>query len=221
MAPRPKLSREKILRVALRLASEAGLEGMTIRRLTAELGVTPMAVYRHFENKAEIVDGLLEVVIGDSAPSAHEEDDWREWLLETFLRMYDALVETPAVIPLLGSSASFGFHALEQMERVLTVMMREGMSAEESARSYQLMISYTIGAAAMRTAAHRQMKALGQAPERLRVIFDEQLRAADVPAFPHVLAAAPHLSSFTSREQFKRGVEMLIMGLKAPSPRVR
>jgi AcrR family transcriptional regulator len=212
MPPRPKLSREKILRAALAIVGEDGLEGLTIRRLATALGVTPMAVYRHFENKAEITLGLLEVIIGDAAPSDHQEQDWRAWILESFSRMYDALVEHPAVIPLLGTSVSFGRHALEQMDSALGVLMGAGLDAENAAHAFHSMISYTIGAVAIRSAAQRQL----EDPERLIELLDATLGEDGGRAFSSVAAAAPHMGSFASRESFRDGIRRILDHLPAP-----
>src|SRR5581483_731082 len=59
---RPKLSKDAVVDRALKLADTDGLEGLTIRRLAADLGVTPMALYWHFRSKEELLDGLAERV---------------------------------------------------------------------------------------------------------------------------------------------------------------
>ena len=105
------LSREVILEVGLRIAREHDLGQLSIRLLASELGVTPMAMYRYFENKAEIIDGVIDRFVAEAAVTDHIEfrsrepaDDWRLWIQLTFGRMHGALCETPGVIPLLGSS---------------------------------------------------------------------------------------------------------------------
>src|SRR5262245_28002650 len=48
---RPPLSRDRVLRAAVALADEAGLESLSMRRLARQLGVVPMAPYKHVANK--------------------------------------------------------------------------------------------------------------------------------------------------------------------------
>lgn len=64
-AARPGLSRERITAAALSLIDREGLEALTMRGLAKELGVDPMAVYRHFSGKGELVDGVRAAVLAD------------------------------------------------------------------------------------------------------------------------------------------------------------
>ena len=57
-ANRPGLSRDKITAAALRLIDREGLEALTMRGLARELEVDPMAVYRHYAGKSELVEGV-------------------------------------------------------------------------------------------------------------------------------------------------------------------
>jgi AcrR family transcriptional regulator len=56
------LSREKILKVALRVVDEERMDALSMRRLGAELGVNPMSIYHHLPDKAAVIAGLVELV---------------------------------------------------------------------------------------------------------------------------------------------------------------
>nr|BFE78795.1 hypothetical protein GCM10020093_013960 [Planobispora longispora] len=60
---RPGLTRQIIVDAALRLLDEAGLEGLTVRRLAAELGVQSPALYWHFRTKQELLNGMAGVIV--------------------------------------------------------------------------------------------------------------------------------------------------------------
>ena len=96
---RGTLSREVILRAAIRVVDRDGLNGLTMRKLAAGLGASPMALYRYFRNKEELVDGLVDVVVGDYEVTEHDEADRRDWLCETFRLMHQGLCEHPAAGP--------------------------------------------------------------------------------------------------------------------------
>jgi len=73
---RTRLSRLLVLQAAVALADEDGLEGLTMRRLARQLGVVPMALYKHVANKDELLDGMVDIVFGEiESPSI--DDDWR------------------------------------------------------------------------------------------------------------------------------------------------
>src|SRR6478736_4632112 len=65
---RRPLSRERVLATAVDLADAGGSEALSMRRLGQELGVDPMALYRHVRNKDDLLDGMLGVVVGQMEP---------------------------------------------------------------------------------------------------------------------------------------------------------
>jgi AcrR family transcriptional regulator len=64
---RVRVSRDRALRAAVALADEAGLESLTMRSLAQELGVVPMALYKHVANKDDLIDGMVESIIGPTS----------------------------------------------------------------------------------------------------------------------------------------------------------
>ena len=63
--PRTPLSRERVLRAAVDLADRGGIESLSMRKLGQELGVDAMALYRHVRDKDDLLDGVVEVVVGE------------------------------------------------------------------------------------------------------------------------------------------------------------
>ena len=56
---------ERVVETALALVDRDGLDRLSMRRLGAELGVDPMAVYHYIPNKAALLDGLTEAVMNE------------------------------------------------------------------------------------------------------------------------------------------------------------
>ncbi len=54
-----------MLQAGVALADEAGLEAFSMRALAQELGVVPMALYKHVANKDELLDGMVDIVFGE------------------------------------------------------------------------------------------------------------------------------------------------------------
>ena len=67
---RTRLNRDRVLRAAVALADEAGIEALSMRKLAEELGVVPMALYKHVASKEELLDGMVDIVIGEVGPPA-------------------------------------------------------------------------------------------------------------------------------------------------------
>ncbi|RAM38363.1 TetR/AcrR family transcriptional regulator [Arthrobacter globiformis] len=73
---RVRLNRNRVLQAAVSLADEAGLDELSMRRLGQELGVVPMALYKHVANKEELLDGMVEAIISEIDPAVGGAD-WK------------------------------------------------------------------------------------------------------------------------------------------------
>jgi AcrR family transcriptional regulator len=91
---RTPLSRERILQAAVALADRQGADSLSMRRLASELGVVPMALYKHVANKEELLDGMLDVVVGEIDPPMTDVD-WRTAVRERILSARRALLRHP------------------------------------------------------------------------------------------------------------------------------
>src|SRR4051794_26540291 len=67
-ARRAALNRDRVLRAAVALADRTGIDALSMRSLAEQLGVVPMALYKHVANKEELLDGMVEVVVGEIDP---------------------------------------------------------------------------------------------------------------------------------------------------------
>ncbi len=210
--PRGSLSREEILEVGLLIAKRDQLTRLTMKRLAEELGVTPMAIYRHFENKAAVIDGVLDLFVRDAAVTEHEAStdpkDWRRWMLLTFGKMFAALAETPGVMPYLSTASRFGPAAMAALDATLSMLRRAGMSERQAVDTFAMMCAYTIGAAGLASVG-RAVES-GDDPDEHR----RQIRLAFelVPRtdFPAVVDAAADLAEVLQSFPFDIGLELLL-----------
>src|SRR5687767_13602639 len=81
---RTPLNTERVLRAAVALADERGVDSLSMRNLAQELGVVPMALYKHVANKDELLDGMVDVVIGEIDPPLTGVD-WKTAIRERVL----------------------------------------------------------------------------------------------------------------------------------------
>jgi TetR/AcrR family tetracycline transcriptional repressor len=78
-----KVNREILVRGALKLLNEAGLEQLTLRRLGIELKVQAAAMYWHFKSKEELIDEMATMVLAEGAPNlvpVRKQSDWKVWV---------------------------------------------------------------------------------------------------------------------------------------------
>jgi AcrR family transcriptional regulator len=91
---RVPLSRDRVLRAAVALADEGGIELLSMRRLAEELGVVPMALYKHVANKDQLLDGMIDVVVGEIDPPVAGAG-WKSAVRKRILSARRALLRHP------------------------------------------------------------------------------------------------------------------------------
>src|SRR5947208_13605437 len=91
---RVQLSRDRVLRAAVALADNVGIEALSMRNLAEELGVVPMALYKHVANKEELLDGMIAVVVGEIDPPA-PGTDWKTAVRQRILSARRELLHHP------------------------------------------------------------------------------------------------------------------------------
>src|SRR5215218_5691091 len=74
---RVPLNRDRVLRAAVALADDVGIEALSMRNLAEQLGVVPMAIYKHVANKERLLDGMVEVIVGE-IDSPAQGADWKD-----------------------------------------------------------------------------------------------------------------------------------------------
>src|SRR3954462_4675737 len=94
------LNRGAIVARALEIADDEGLEGITIRRLSTEFGVTPMALYWHVRNKDELLAAMGDALFADLSAELDPALDWPERLRVLVGRLVAALRAHPGAVPL-------------------------------------------------------------------------------------------------------------------------
>src|SRR3954469_4281965 len=90
VTPRTPLSRERILRAALELVDEAGLDALSMRKLGQALGFEAMSLYNHVENKDDVLNGILDLVLAEMEPPL-PAGDWVSSVRASSISIHQAL----------------------------------------------------------------------------------------------------------------------------------
>ncbi|WP_394813970.1 TetR/AcrR family transcriptional regulator C-terminal domain-containing protein [Streptomyces litchfieldiae] len=92
--PRAPLNRERVLGAAVALADEGGVDALSMRKIAQALGVVPMALYKHVANKNELLDGMIDVLVGEIDPPARDTD-WKTTVRQRVLSARRMLLRHP------------------------------------------------------------------------------------------------------------------------------
>jgi len=126
---RPRLNRDRVLDAAVALADEIGLEALSMRRLAADLDVVPMALYKHVADKEALLDGMVEVVVGEIEPPAPDVG-WRDAVRGRVLSARRALLRHPWARRALETRTTRTAAVLDQMDATAAAFLAGGFSAE-------------------------------------------------------------------------------------------
>ena len=123
------LTRARVLEVAVELADRDGFDGLSMRKLGQELGVDAMALYRHVRNKDDLLDGLIEVIVGEIDRPA-TSGDWKATLRAQVMAARQAMLRHPWAKRALEERGTGGQACLAYIERVLAIVRDGGFSVE-------------------------------------------------------------------------------------------
>src|SRR5512135_1368374 len=137
------LSRDRILRAALALVDEGGLESLTMRKLAQKLGFEAMSLYNYVANKDDVLDGILDLVLDESElPSPI--GDWETAIRRSAVSVHEALRRHPWACALL-MSARVRPARLRYMDSLLGRLREAGFSAETTYTAYHVLDAHILG----------------------------------------------------------------------------
>ena len=210
---RQPLSRRRIVHAALALAETEGLAGLTMRSVAASLDVTPMSLYNHVADKAELLDLMLDYVIGDVVRACeHDTGTWDE-RLEALVRRYHALWERhPVFAQVYLDGVTIGPYGLANMENIMALLREAGLDHAEAAGAFSTLWHFSVASMLVgRAQPPDRSKRGGHSDGTRQGLIDTYFCALPVEAIPNVAAVAPYLVG----DCFEFGLGLFLDGLRA------
>ncbi|MGH3717790.1 MAG: TetR/AcrR family transcriptional regulator [Pseudonocardiaceae bacterium] len=202
----PPLSRPRIVRTALRLVDEKGLAALTMRALATELEVSPMALYNHVRDKEELVDLMLDLMLGEVDTSA-TEGDWLAQLRAVVRSYHQAFAAHHQLARVFGDRISIGPHGLVIIERTMGLLLEGGLAPAEASDAFFALFTYAAGFHQMGRIAPLRAGATGEKTEYYPPLPPERI--------PAITAVGPHLDGLRRPGRFDYGLDLLLAGLRS------
>jgi TetR/AcrR family tetracycline transcriptional repressor len=201
---RAPLTREHLISTALRLLDGVGLEGLTVRRLAAELGVQSPALYWHIRSKQELLDGMAQVMIAEGGLGPPREGElWQDWLARR-ASSYRASVRSHRDGALVVSQVrDLDPSSITIFEQELAAMTRLGLPAELALRTITTLSHYVTGSLLQEQASPPEAAAPAE-----RIAALTGLLGPD----SSLLAAIRGGETIVGDDAFHRGVQLIIAG---------
>jgi len=210
------LNTDRIVGAAMTVLDRDGLEGLSLRRLGAELGSGATSVYWHVPSKEALLDLLVDRLMGEAADETRHDPGatWRAELTAHSLALRTVLQRHSGGASLLASRMPVGPNGLRFMEGVLSALADAGFGGHQRALAYAALTGYTIGQVVLgsrRGPTSPRGLAGGEHLQHLGGL----LRSAPRGRYPNVVESAADLTELTDEEAFSYGLQRMLEGLEA------
>jgi AcrR family transcriptional regulator len=211
--PRLPLSRDRILRAALELVDDGGIDSLTMRKLGQALGFEAMSLYNHVANKDDVIDGILDLVLAESEPPS-PSGDWDAAVRSSAVSVHAALRRHPWASAVVMAPGRLRPARLRYMDSLLGRLREAGFSAETTYHAYHVLDGHIFGFS-LWEASH----SYGDVDaSRMMAAFERTITADEYPYLrehgEQHFAEGPHHDV----SAFEFGLDLILDGLKKINP---
>lgn len=210
------LTRDRIVHAAIGLIDVGGLSALNMRELGRELGSSTMAVYRHFQNKADLLDAVIDHVVGMFDP-AGVEGDWAARAKAMSNRVREAMLAHPELAEMIGREFRRSPTSLRVNAEMIAALRDAGVSEALLAQTYWAISSYTTGYALLEAQIRRRLRQPSAKRSHTAKVRKLTAMMREIEGIsPEGLELAPQvLARPLDESQFLFGLDCLIAGLAA------
>ncbi|MFZ2033228.1 MAG: TetR/AcrR family transcriptional regulator [Candidatus Dormiibacterota bacterium] len=204
------MNRERVLRAALDLADEGGIESLTMRRLGQALQVEAMSLYNHIAGKDDILDGIVDLVFSEiTVPS--DIADWKTAMRLRAISSRDVLTRHPWATSLMQSRTKPGPSTLRHHDAVIGSLRKAGFTIDMAAHAFSVMDGYIYGFAL------QQVNLPSHTPEESAALADSILRELPADHYPYLAEMIVEHAlkpGYDYAEEFEFGIDLILDGLE-------
>jgi AcrR family transcriptional regulator len=214
-ATRRRLTRHDVLLAALRLIDDHGVDALSMRRLGRALDRDPMRLYRFAASKDELLDGIVELVLGElEVPPTSPARAWPDVLRATAHTYRRIALRHPHVVPLLVTrplATPLGLRplgTLRPLEALLELLIRAGFDFRGALHAYRLYMGFLQGH--VLNELQENVHDPDETDDLLRLGLDR------LPArqFPRLRSLAAALASYDGARELDEGLDVVLGGLQ-------
>lgn len=209
---RPPLDAAQVVRAALALLDEVGLDDLTMRRLAERLGVKASSLYKHVRHKEELLVLLADEISGAVA-SPRAEGGWKAQLLELARNFRRGLLAHRDAARVLAQTAPVGPRRLRHVDTVLAILRTAGLSGRDAARAAYHLNNFITEFAADEERYRAASSAFGS---RRKMFAETRRHFASLPRqdYPALVELADHLAEDDPDGMFEFGLGIWIRGIE-------
>ncbi|GAB3431685.1 TetR family transcriptional regulator [Flindersiella endophytica] len=202
------LTREHIVRTALRVLNDVGLDGLSLRTLAKELDVKAPALYWHFKSKGDLIDEMATTIMRDLWSSPLDDLPWDEWVAVSARRLRAGLLAYRDGAKMFAGTYLTDESLFGAMEESLRRLTAAGFTLRDAVQGYATIYSYTIG---FTIEEQGVTPVAGEQDERYEL--ENRDERIDPQRYPLALAAGREVFGGWD-ERFAYGIELILVGFR-------
>ena len=209
---RAPLTRERVLQAAIRMADEAGIESLTMRKVAKELGVEAMSLYNHVANKEDLLAGIVDAVAREIELPKRARN-WKTAVRRSAISNRDTLLRHPWAARLWMTPGGGGSR-LEHSDWLLKTLREGGLSADRVYHGFHILQGYVLGYTFQQLSVPYERQELAGMAQRF-------LREFPVDAYPDMAEhIRQHIKPRRGKEGgFELGLDLILSGLERGAAR--
>ncbi|WP_425686794.1 TetR/AcrR family transcriptional regulator C-terminal domain-containing protein [Micromonospora sp. DT201] len=202
-----RLTQEQVLTAALDLLDEVGVDQLTMRRLTAALGVQNGATYWHFRSKQALMEAMADALLAGLTTGLDKKTPWYERVTELARRLRRALMSRRDGARIFAGAFFPLPNALAYGETMIATLGEAGLSSRDASWAADTLTYYVIGHTIEEQLAAALPDGGNSATARLTDAVDPQRH-------PHLFAALAHVPAPHHEQHFDYGLHLVITGIR-------
>lgn len=203
------LTKDRVILAAIKLADAGGIEALSMRKLGRELGVEAMALYYHFVDKNELIEGMIDYVHGE-IETPKDEAEWRVFMQKRSESAFEVLLRHPWASTIMEASVSPGPSTLEDSESMIRCFRKAGFSVEMTVHAVTVLNIYVYGAA--QQYAKLSFSTVEQAAEVGEAI-QQQFPVDAYPYLGEMITQHMMSAGYSAMDEFDFGLNLILDGI--------
>ena len=214
---RAQVTREEVVRQALRLLDDEGFDGLTMRRLGERLGIKAASLYNHVKSKQELL-ALMGDAISAEIPDLDRTKPWRTRLERSAVELRRILLARRDAARVLAATFPAGPQRLRLIEQVLATLREAKFPRAGAADAAYIMNSYVVGFVLDETSAG---PADATSAKHMRDTARAWFKSLPADQYPTIVALADELVDAPAERRFALGLRVLLDGFATRFTRAR
>src|SRR6266851_7289993 len=194
---------DDVVAAAIDIADREGVDALTIRRVAEACGLSPMGLYRHVRDKDDLLDRVVDAVVGPGLRDLQASGPWDQPVADLSRYLRRLLLDHPGVAVLCVLRPTPVVGVARFYARVLAALAEGGFTGTDAVHAFDTLLMFTFGSV------------LWQIPRRADIRQRLVAVAIGDEGATQIVERANELSQRDPTEYFEAGLNTILEALRA------